>query len=371
MNRPNATVRTAQAFFDSHTDEFLEALVRLCRIPSVSAEGFPPEEVRRSAEATAEVLRENRVENVAVLEVPGVHPYVYGDWLRRPGAPTVLLYGHHDVQPPGRPPKWSSPAFEPIVRKGRLYGRGSADDKGGVMAHVAAVGSYLRSAGELPLNIRFVIEGEEEIGSEHLSAFLAKYHDLMRADFVVLSDTANFDTGVPALTYQLRGICTVDVEVRGLKRPLHSGMWGGPVADPVQILCRLIADIEGPRGEINVPGLYRQVARPNAKQRARLRRLPFDERKYKKDAGLLTGMTLAGEKGSLAKALADTRARLEELRRQQAAARALQNTKPYQGVRGPRESAERRSESECRKAPEVKRLSYAVDQPAAQGQRKR
>jgi acetylornithine deacetylase/succinyl-diaminopimelate desuccinylase-like protein len=146
--------------------------------------------------------------------------------------------------------------------------------------------------------VRFVIEGEEEIGSENLGAFLARYNDRMKADFIVLSDTANFDTGIPALTYQLRGICTVDVEVRCLERPLHSGMWGGPVPDPVQILSRLIADLSGTKGELNVPGLYRKVARPSKKQLARIRKLAFDERKFKKDAGLAQGLTLAGEKAS-------------------------------------------------------------------------
>ncbi|PYQ07709.1 MAG: dipeptidase, partial [Acidobacteria bacterium] len=183
-------------------------------------------------------------EHVEVLEIPDVHPYVYGDWLHKPGAPTILLYGHHDVQPPGRPEKWLSPAFEPTERKGRLYGRATADDKAGVMAHVAAVASYLSSSREVPCNVKFVIEGEEEIGSENLGKFLERYKQKLSADFIVLSDTANFDTGVPALTYQLRGIAQVDLEVQVLDHPVHSGMWGGPVPDPVQVLSRLIADLQ-------------------------------------------------------------------------------------------------------------------------------
>jgi acetylornithine deacetylase/succinyl-diaminopimelate desuccinylase-like protein len=291
------TVAAARRHFDAHVDEFLQTLARMSRIPSVSAEGFPPAEVRRSAEAVADALRQAGVENVALLEVPDVHPYVYGDWLHKPGAPTILLYGHHDVQPPGRPEKWLSPPFEPTERNGRLYGRGTADDKGGVMTHVAAVASYLKAGGGLPCNVRFVIEGEEEIGSENLGAFLKRYGDRLPADYIVLSDTSNFDTGIPALTYQLRGIVTVDVEVSVLERPLHSGMWGGPIPDPVQVLSRLIAGLTGKKGEIDVPGLYAKVAKPSAKQRARLRALPFDERKFKKDAGLLKGAALAGEKG--------------------------------------------------------------------------
>jgi acetylornithine deacetylase/succinyl-diaminopimelate desuccinylase-like protein len=179
----------------------------------------------------AQTLRDAGVEHVEVLEIPGVYPYVYGDWLHRPGAPTGLLYGHHDVMPPGRAEKWLSPAFEPTERGGRLYGRGTADDKGGVMAHVAAVGSFLRAAKTLPLNVKFIIEGEEEIGSMNLGRFLAKYRARMAADFIVLTDTRNYDVGHPALVYQLRGLCKVDVEVQGLHQPLHSGL-SGSVPDP-------------------------------------------------------------------------------------------------------------------------------------------
>ncbi len=296
MNRSGHAVADALRYLDDHFEDFQRQLIELSRIPSVSAAGFPPGEVRRSAEAVAEVLRKARVESVRILEVPGVHPYVYGDWLHRPGAPTILLYGHHDVQPPGRPEQWHSPAFEPTVRDGRLYGRGTADDKGGVMAHVAAVASYLASSGSLPCNVKFIIEGEEEIGSAHLGKFLAKYRKMMGADFIVLSDTANFDTGIPALTYQLRGICQVDVEVRCLDHPVHSGGWGGPVPDAVQILCRLIADLQGRDGSINVPGLYRRVARPSAKQLARIRRLPFSEAKFRRAAGMQPGTRLGGER---------------------------------------------------------------------------
>ena len=297
MTQVNGTVKAALDHLESHFGDFQKILVELSRVPSVSAEGFPPSEVRRSADAVADTMRRSGIEHVEVLEIPGVHPYVYGDWLHKPGAPTILLYGHHDVQPPGRPEKWLSPAFEPTERKGRLYGRGTADDKAGVMAHVAAVASYLKSSGDVPCNVKFVIEGEEEIGSENLGKFLDKYKDKLSADFIVLSDTANFDTGVPALTYQLRGICQVDVEVQVLDHPVHSGMWGGPVPDPVQILSRLIADLQNKDGSLNIPGLYKDVAKPSKKQLQRIRKLPFDEKKFKRDAGLVDGVKLAGEKG--------------------------------------------------------------------------
>jgi acetylornithine deacetylase/succinyl-diaminopimelate desuccinylase-like protein len=290
-------VKAALSYLDAHLPEFQAQLVQLARVPGVSAEPAPNPYLRRSAEATAEAMRSAGVENVQILELPGVHPYVYGDWLKKPGAPTALLYGHHDVQPEGRHEKWISPPYEPTVRDGRLYGRGTADDKAGVMTHVAAVASYLRSSGELPVNVRFVIEGEEEIGSENLEKFLRTYKDMLAADFIVLSDTANFDTGVPALTYQLRGICTVDVTVQTIEQPVHSGMWGGPVPDPVQIMCTLIAGLQGKKGGIDVPGLYRQVAKTPARQLQRIRKLPFNEAKFKREARMMRGMKLAGEKG--------------------------------------------------------------------------
>src|SRR3989442_13997966 len=255
MSQPG--VKAALGHLDAHLPDFQRTLVELSRIPSVSAEGYPPEEVRRSAFGVAEALRAAGVENVQVLEIPGVHPYVYGDWLRRPGAPTILLYGHHDVQPEGRHEKWISPPFEPTERNGRLYGRGTADDTAGVMAHVAAVASYLKSSGDVPCNVKFVIEGEEEIGSENLGKFLEKYRGKLSADFIVLSDTANFDTGVPALTSQLRGICQVDLEVQCFDHPVHTGMRGGPRLDPVQILSRLIAGLQNKDGSLDIPGLYK------------------------------------------------------------------------------------------------------------------
>jgi cysteinylglycine-S-conjugate dipeptidase len=297
MSASNGHLKSALSYLDGHLAEFKHTLVELARIPSISADGFPPGEVRRSAGAVAEAMRAAGLENVRVLDIPDAHPYAYGEWLHLPEAPTVLLYGHHDVQPPGRPEKWLSPPFEPTERKGRLYGRGTADDKAGVMAHLAAVASYLKSSGQLPCNVKFLAEGEEEIGSGNLGRFLEKYRGMMAADFIVLSDTANFDTGVPALTYQLRGIVQVDVEVQCLDHPLHSGMWGGPVPDPVQILCRLIASLRGKKGELAVPGLYKDVARPGKKQRKRMRQLPFSEKKFRKDGALVDGLKLDGEKG--------------------------------------------------------------------------
>jgi len=277
--------------------EFKDALCELVRVPGVSAPGFPPDDLRRSADATAAVLRRLGVENVVLLELPGVPPYVYGEWLSAPGAPTVLVYGHHDVVPPGPAEKWTSPPFHPVEKKGRLYGRGTADDKGGFMAWVAAASAYREAAGRCPVNLRFLIEGEEETGSTQLPAFLEQHRDRLGADIVVLSDTYNFATGVPALTWQLRGLVQVDVEVTCLGRPVHSGDFGGAVPDAVRILCRLLDDLRAPDGRIDVPGLYRDVARPSAAVRRRLARLPFSEAAFRRGAGMLPGTRLERERG--------------------------------------------------------------------------
>jgi acetylornithine deacetylase/succinyl-diaminopimelate desuccinylase-like protein len=293
---PRDDVRAALAYVDGHFADFEATLADLVRIPSVSANGFPAEAVRRSAEAMARVLTEAGLQNAEILELTGVHPYVYADWRHAPAAPTLILYGHHDVVPPGRAERWVSPPFEPTRRGGRLFGRGSADDKGGVMVHVAAVTAWLRACGRLPLNVKFLVEGEEEIGSEHLAGFLEAHRSRMADDAVVLSDTSNFDAGIPALTYRLRGLVQVDVEVRCLERPVHSGQKGGAVPDALRILCGLIAGLQRSDGSLDIPGLYAKVARPSRRERARLRALPFDEKRFRRAAGLLRGVHLEGER---------------------------------------------------------------------------
>jgi acetylornithine deacetylase/succinyl-diaminopimelate desuccinylase-like protein len=292
LTGPEAALRHLDTSFDG----WVKTLGDLCRIPSVSAAGFPREPVQRSADAMAELLRRIGMRNVRRLEVEGVHPYVYGEWLERPGAPTVLLYGHHDVVPPGRPERWQTPAFEPQERGGRLYARGSADDKGGIVAHIAAVEAWLAATGSLPLNVRWLIEGEEEIGSQNLHRLLAQHADLMQADYVVLSDTSNFDTGWPAITTRLRGLVQVDVEVSCLEQPVHSGQ-SGPLPDPVQVLSHILARLQKKDGSLDIPGLYDDVAKPTRAERRSMKSLEFDEREFRRSGGLLKGVKLAGERG--------------------------------------------------------------------------
>ena len=290
-----ASTDTAVRHFESNRNAYLDDLKALVRIPSVSFPGFDPQRVRESAEATARLLEARGFENVQLLELPGAHPYVYGDVLKAPGKPTLLLYAHHDVQPAGEAERWRIPdPFEPVEIDGRLYGRGAADDKAGVVVHSSAVDAWLKSVGQLPLNVKIVVEGEEEAGSTHLSAFLQMHKKLLAADAILLTDTSNFETGLTSVTTALRGLVLVDVEVRALKQSLHSGMWGGPVPDPTMALCRMLASLTLPDGRIAIPGIYDRVRPLTETERASIASLPGDEKHFRGQAGMLDGTELLG-----------------------------------------------------------------------------
>lgn len=282
-------------YLQQNFDRFLTELSDYARIPSVSFPGFPPEPVRESAEWTARRMAASGLENVRLLEVEDAPPYVYGDWLHADGAPTLLLYAHHDVQPPGRRDKWLSPPFEPTRRGDRLYGRGVVDDKAGGMLHMAALEAYLKTWGKLPVNIRFIVEGEEECGSGHLAEFLKQYAKLLQCDVMVLTDTANLESGLPSITYSLRGIVDCIVEVQLLDHPVHSGMWGGPGPEALSALTQILARLNGPNGKINIPELYQMIPPLSKQEQSNLARLPFNEKQFCADLGSVPSLKLAGE----------------------------------------------------------------------------
>ena len=259
-----------------------ESLERLVRIPSVSFPGFDPAPVRESAKATAEILEACGVGGVRFLEIDGAHPGVYGEIAGPAGAPTVLLYAHHDVQPPGEESEWSSPPFEPTERDGRLFGRGSCDDKAGVVLHQSALTAH---GGKPPVGIKVFIEGEEEVGSPNLESFLAKFEDELSADVFVLADATNWRAGVPGLTTKLRGLVDCVVEVRTLDHAVHSGMYGGPFPDALSAMSRLLATLHDDVGNVAVEGL---ATGPNDP-------LDLTEDELREQTGAVDGLQSIGE----------------------------------------------------------------------------
>jgi len=297
-NTTAADLADVRAALEGRMAQHRADLDTLVRIPSVSAAGFDPAEVRRAAEAVRDLLAARGLEHARLLDVDGSHPAVAADHLHAgPDAPTVLLYAHYDVQPPGDLAAWTSPAFEPTQRDGRLYGRGAADDKAGVLVHLAAVDAWLSSRGALPLNVRVIVEGEEETGSEHVTDLVARHAAALDADVVVVTDSTNWRVGVPSLTYLLRGLVDCVVEVRALDHAVHSGMYGGPVPDALTGLVKLLAGLTDRHGTVAVPGLTDDARRPTALERDRLEALDFDEDRFRQEAGVLPGVTLTGELG--------------------------------------------------------------------------
>jgi acetylornithine deacetylase/succinyl-diaminopimelate desuccinylase-like protein len=280
-------------FINVNRDRYVDELKQYLAIPSISALPQHAGDVRRAAEWTAGELTKVGLQNVRLIETPG-NPVVYGDWLGAPGAPTILFYGHYDVQPVDPVDQWTTPPFEATVRDGEIYARGSADDKGQVFMHIKAVEAHLKQQGKLPINIRFFIEGEEEVGSVHLDEFVRSHKNELAADVVVISDSPMFDRGIPSICYGLRGLTYFQIDLRGTKTDLHSGSFGGAVANPAMVLAQVLAQMKDRGGRIRIPGFYDDVRELSEAERAEWKRLPFNETKYRKELG---APKLFGESG--------------------------------------------------------------------------
>jgi len=272
---------------------FLDELKALLRIPSVSTLPEHAGDCHFAAEVLAADLSKIGMENVRLIETKG-HPLVYADWLHAAGKPTVLVYGHYDVQPPDPLDEWVSPPFEPAERNGNLYARGAVDDKGQVMAQMKALESLLAADATLPLNVRVLLEGEEEVGGEGIASYVASKPSQLDADFALVSDTELFAPGLPTLCVGLRGMIYTELEVRGAKTDLHSGMYGGAAPNPFFALAQILAKLKDENGHILIPGFYDDIIPPSAEELAAWQSLPFDEDEYRINE---VGSQLVGEAG--------------------------------------------------------------------------
>jgi acetylornithine deacetylase/succinyl-diaminopimelate desuccinylase-like protein len=280
-------------FVHSHRDRYVEELKGYLAIPSISALPERAGDVARAAAWTADEMRRVGLERVDVIATAG-HPVVYGEWCHDEAAPTVLFYGHYDVQPVDPLELWQSPPFEATVREGEIYARGAADDKGQVFMHFKAIEAHLKTSGRLPVNIKLIVEGEEEIGSVHLDQFVRDHRSRLAADVIVISDSAMFDRGVPSICYALRGLVYYQIDLRGTTSDLHSGLFGGAVANPAMVLAQMLAQIKDRGGRVKIPGFYDRVRPLSDEERHAWTGLPFNEKKYRHALG---APRLAGEPG--------------------------------------------------------------------------
>lgn len=272
------------AFVKSNENRFLEELFELLRIPSVSADTKYKPEVARAAEFIRTSLEKAGADKVEICPTSG-HPIVYGEKIIDPKLPTVIVYGHYDVQPADPVNLWTTPPFEPQVRDGKIYARGSCDDKGQVFMHIKAFESMMKT-NSLPCNVRFMIEGEEEVGSSNLGAWVRENKNRLKGDVILISDTSIVANDTPSIEVGLRGLSYVQVEVTGPNRDLHSGVYGGAVSNPIQVLCDMIASMKDKDNRITIPGFYDDVMELTSEERIELNKTPFNLNEYKKDLGI-------------------------------------------------------------------------------------
>jgi acetylornithine deacetylase/succinyl-diaminopimelate desuccinylase-like protein len=283
---------SVKSYIESNKDRFLEELIELLRIPSVSADNQYKSDVLKAAEKVKEFLLKAGADKAQLYPTQG-HPIVYGEKIIDANLPTVLVYGHYDVQPADPLNLWHSPPFEPVIKEGKIFARGASDDKGQMFMHIKAL-ETLSKEGGVPCNLKFLIEGEEEVGSDHLEQFLKDYKDLLKADIILVSDTGILSNDHPSITTGLRGLSYLEVEVTGPSRDLHSGMYGGAVANPIQVLAQMITSLKDENNHITIPGFYDDVQDASPEERLRMSEAPFDLEEYKASLNL---QEVAGEAG--------------------------------------------------------------------------
>lgn len=280
-------------YIKSNKENYISELKDFLRIPSISTLKENKNDVAACAKFVAGKLKSAGLSSVKVYKTEG-HPIVYGEWLGAPGKPTVLIYGHYDVQPVDPIELWKNPPFDPIIKNGKIWARGATDDKGQVFMHIKSVEAFFKTIGRLPLNIKFVIEGEEEIGSENLEIFINQNKDLLKCDAVLISDTSLYEKGVPTITYGLRGLAYHEIEVTGPKRDLHSGAFGGAVANPINVLAGIISKLHDNNGKVTIPGFYDNVLKLTKEEKENYKKLKFSDKKFAQELGV---EELHGEKG--------------------------------------------------------------------------
>ena len=289
-------MKKATDWLAAHESQLVADLGRLVKIPSISTDGEHQSELDRSAELTCELMRATGLDNITLLRSGDSNPYAYGEWLGAPGKPTVFLYAHHDVQPVNFAGDWLSDPWTLTEREGRLYGRGAADDKGAIVVQLGAIAAYLKTTGSLPVNVKVLVEGEEEVGSKNLDSFFRENKDRLKSDVIVVCDTENIDTGIPSITYSLRGIVACQVTVESATKPVHSGMAGGMLADAAIALDVILGRLYWKNGKLPIPGFYDKVRKLTGPERRAFRKLPGDDASWRRDLGVLEGVQFATEK---------------------------------------------------------------------------
>jgi len=281
------------SYIKNNKQNYIEELKEFLRIPSISTLSENKDDLAHCAQFVSDNLKKIGLSRVEIFKTEG-HPIVYGEWLGAPGKPTVLIYGHYDVQPVDPVELWNSPPFEPTLKNGKIFARGATDDKGQVFMHFKSVEAYFKNEGSLPVNVKFIIEGEEEVGSESLNIFLKNNSDLLKCDAVLISDSSLYGPGIPTLTYGLRGISYLEIEMAGPNRDLHSGSFGGAVANPINKMAQLISKLQDKNGRVTIPGFYDDVIKLTKKEKENFKALKFSDKKFAKELGI---DELNGEKG--------------------------------------------------------------------------